>query len=123
MDFPYLADFAKLAQSWGQAKIWLSEVTGLSPDALPVHASFLTMLAAAVLWRRRMDHVLPWVTVLALEIVNAVLDLRAPVGNEHTLHASSPDIRSTLSLPTILLICLRFTPTSHRLCPSGSRPT
>src|SRR3546814_2277911 len=93
MDFPYLADFAKLAQSWGQAKIWLSEVTGLSPDALHVHASILTMLAAAVLWRRRMDHVLPWVTVLALEIVNEVLDLSAPVGNENTLHASLHDIR------------------------------
>src|SRR3546814_20217618 len=101
MDFPYLADFAKLAQSWGQAKIWLSEVTGLSPDALHVHASILTMLAAAVLWRRRMDHVLPWVTVLALEIVNEVLDLSAPVGNENTLHASLHDIRNTMFLPKI----------------------
>src|SRR3546814_20946261 len=86
MDFPYLADFAKLAQSLGQAKPWLSEVTGLSPDALHVHASILTMVASAVLWRRRMDHVLPWVTVLALEIVYEVLDLRALGDHNNTLH-------------------------------------
>ncbi|RIA43534.1 hypothetical protein DFR49_1756 [Hephaestia caeni] len=111
MLFRYLVD---LAQSWSQAKIWLSQVLGLSPDALHVHVSILAMLAAAVLWRQRMDRVLPWLTVLALEIVNEMLDLSAPDSGENTLHASLHDLANTMFLPTIILVCLRFTRTWRR---------
>lgn len=100
---------ADVAQSWSEEKIWLSQVLGLSPDALHVHASILTMLAAAVLWRRRMDHVLPWLTVLALEIFNELLDLSAPATGENTIRASLHDLANTMFLPTVILVCLRFT--------------
>ncbi|MCM8731995.1 hypothetical protein ACFO8O_13600 [Hephaestia sp. GCM10023244] len=106
MIFPYLAD---IARSWGQAKLWLSDATGLSPDALHVHVSILAMLTGAVLWRRRMDHPLPWLSVLVLEIANEALDLSTPIGGENSLHASMHDILNTMFLPTVILICLRFT--------------
>lgn len=106
MILPYLAD---VARSWGQTKMWLSQITGLSPDALHVHVSVLAMLAAAVLWRRRVDHVLPWVTVLIAEVANEALDLSNPAGGENTIHASVHDLLNTMFLPTVILICLRFT--------------
>lgn len=98
-----------LAQSWSLEKIRLSQALGLSPDALHVHASILLMLAAAVLWRRRLDHALPWATVFALEIVNEFLDLSAPSIGENTIHASLHDVYNTMFLPTVILLCLRFT--------------
>jgi hypothetical protein len=98
-----------LAQSWGQDKIWLSHVLGLSPDALHVHVSILLMLAAAVVWRRRMDHLLPWATVFVLEALNELLDLSAPATAENNIHASLHDVYNTMFLPTIILVCLRFT--------------
>jgi hypothetical protein len=100
---------ADVAQWWGQEKTWLSQVLGLSPDALHVHVSILVMLAAAVVWRRRMDRLLPWVTVFVLEIVNELLDLSAPPNGESNVQASLHDIYNTMFLPTVILVCLRFT--------------
>jgi hypothetical protein len=98
-----------LAQSWGTEKLWLSQVLGLSPDALHVHVSIMLMLAAAILWRQRMDHLLPWLAVLVLELFNELLDLSAPANGENTIHASLHDIYNTMFLPTLVLLCLRFT--------------
>ena len=103
-----------LARAWGTEKAWLSDVLGLSPDALHVHVSILIMLMAAIGWRRRMDHALPWVTVLLLELSNEMLDLSAPGNGENTIHASLHDVYNTMFLPTIILLCLRFTRTWRR---------
>ena len=101
--------FADLAEAWNRDKTWLSKLTGLSADALHVHTSILLMLAAAVVWRRRVDHAIPWLTVFAAELVNEALDLSAPANGENTIHASLHDIYNTMFLPTVILLCLRFT--------------
>ncbi len=103
-----------VAQSWGMEKFRLSQMLGLSPDALHVHVSIMVMLCAAILWRRRMDHLLPWLTVLAIEFLNELLDLSVPANGENTIHASLHDVYNTMFLPTLVLLCLRFTRTWRR---------
>jgi hypothetical protein len=103
-----------LAQSWGAEKQWLSHMLGLSPDALHVHVSIAIMLGAAIVWRRRMDHLLPWATVFVLELLNEFLDLSAPPTAENAFHASLHDVYNTMFLPTLVLLCLRFTRTWRR---------
>lgn len=100
---------AAIAQSWGEEKKWFSQLLGLSPDALHVHASIIGMLLAAVLWRRRMDDIVPWLSVFVVEIANELLDLSAPANGKNTIHASLHDLVNTMFLPTVMLVCLRFT--------------
>ena len=102
-------DFVSLAVAWGREKQWLSDVLGLSPDALHVHVSVMIMLIAAIFWRRRIDHALPWLTVLIAELANESLDLSAPGNGENTIGASVHDLLNTMFLPTVILLCLRFT--------------
>ena len=62
-----------------------------------------------------MDHALPWLTVFVVELVNELLDLSAPANGENTVHASLHDIYNTMFLPTIILLCLRYTRAWRRL--------
>lgn len=92
-------------------KTALSDLLHLSKDALHVHLGIGIYLVATLLLRRPLGSWLPWLIVLALELINEALDLAhhlrrggiEPAG----LLDSVKDIINTMLWPTVLLIALR----------------
>jgi hypothetical protein len=92
-------------------KTELSELVGLSKDALHVHLGLLMFLLAIVIFRRSAASLVPWTCVLVLQLVNEAVD------TFHWHHGvldfdlgdSVKDTVNTLLWPTLLLLLARFT--------------
>lgn len=92
------------------AKLAVVAATGLSKDALHVHVGLLVYLAVAVITRRPMRSVIPWLAVLLVALTGEIIDLRnelAVVGHWRW-SASVHDLVNTMLWPTVLFVGLRF---------------
>ena len=98
--------------SWIDFKNYLTQVTDLSQDALHIYGAVLIQLAAALLLRRSLASLLPWIVVLVLLLVNEAIDLWLPheTLGEWQMLAGLQDIWNTLALPTLLMLVARFAP-------------
>lgn len=81
-------------------KIVLTDLLNLSRDALHIHVGLGIYFLALLLLRRGAASPIPWVIVLAIELVNEVLDLN----HEVDLTGAIVDILNTMLWPTIALI-------------------
>jgi hypothetical protein len=82
-------------------------------DALHIYAAVLIQLVVARWSNRSLADLRPWAAVLALELVNEVVDVAR--GGEARLMAwqvvsAVHDIVNTMILPTILLLLTRHAP-------------
>ncbi|MEO7826019.1 MAG: hypothetical protein ABIR60_02660, partial [Allosphingosinicella sp.] len=59
---------------WEHVKDTISLWTQLERDALHIYAAMLVQIGAAALFRRSLASPLPWLAVLAAELLNEVLD-------------------------------------------------
>jgi len=98
--------------SWIDFKIYLTQVTALSQDALHIYGAVLIQLAAALLLRRSLASPLPWLVVFLLLLVNEAIDLWLPreALGEWQMIAGIQDIWNTMALPTLLWLLARFSP-------------
>ncbi|MBC7989521.1 MAG: hypothetical protein H7Y19_08065 [Luteimonas sp.] len=83
----------------------------IEKDALHIYAALLIQVVAAKLSRRSLGHALPWLWVLALELINELLDLRRgmePVVRPWQVVSGVHDIINTLLLPSVLLLLVRY---------------
>lgn len=86
----------------------------LEKDALHIYAALIIQISAAKLSRRSLGHALPWLWVLALELINELLDLgrgMEPVVRPWQVVSGVHDIINTMILPTVLLMLCRRDPT------------
>lgn len=87
----------------------LSELLGLSKDALHVHLGLVVMLAAMVVFRKSPASFVPWVAVLVIELLNEALD----VFHWHEGHldfstwGGVKDVLNTMLWPTVILMLAR----------------
>lgn len=97
---------------WYQFKLFIEYASGISMDALHVLSGFIFFILAALLLRRSVANVLPWLAVLVLELGNEAHDLtieRWPdIGQQ--LGESAKDILLTMALPTLLMLIARWKP-------------
>jgi hypothetical protein len=85
----------------------------LEKDALHIYAAVLIQLVVARWTGRTLGHLLPWNAVLAIELLNEIVDLAR--GGEPRLMpwqivSGVHDIINTMALPTLLLILCRRAP-------------
>jgi len=85
----------------------------IAKDALHIYFAFVVQIAAAVIFRKSLASFLPWLTVLAFELVNEGLDMW--LGEEAHLKqwqydGARHDIINTMILPTALLLLCRYSP-------------
>jgi hypothetical protein len=97
---------------WYDVKTWLEATSGLDMDALHVHAGVLCQLAAALLLRRPLSSVWPWLVVLVAVAANEAYDMQLEVwpNRDDQVLESIKDAWNTLLLPTLLLLVARFAP-------------
>ncbi len=82
-------------------------------DALHIYAAVAIQIAAAILSRRSLGHLLPWLAVLGVALVNEALDV--VLGQEQNLQpwqvvGGVHDLINTMVLPTLLLLLCRGAP-------------
>ena len=85
----------------------------LEKDALHIYAALFIQIGAAQLSHRSLGDARPWIAVLALELINEVIDILR--GGEPELMpwqvvSGAHDIINTMILPTILLLLCRRVP-------------
>jgi hypothetical protein len=85
----------------------------LEKDALHIYAALLIQLGAARAFRRSLGHSVPWLCVLAIELINEAVDLGRG-GEPHLMPwqvvSGVHDIINTMILPTVLLMLSRRAP-------------
>lgn len=98
--------------TWYEIKEGLALWSGLSMDALHVHAGILCQIVAALILRRTLASLWPWLVVLAAALANEWSDLSFAVWPDRDLQRAESlrDIWNTMLMPTLLLVIARFTP-------------
>lgn len=97
---------------WVQFKLYLSQVTHLSKDALHVYSSVLIQLSAAFVLRRSLRSPLPWLCVLVAILLNEAYDLWEPHKpiEEWQIIGGTKDLWNTMLMPTLLLLTAWLAP-------------
>lgn len=97
-------------------------------DALHVYAAVVIQIAAAIVSRRTLGDLLPWLAVLMVECGNEIFDYIFSGEDElrpWQVVAGFHDLVNTMILPTVLLLLCRHRPqlfACHRLRPPA-RPS
>lgn len=97
---------------WFQIKLFLTEASGVSRDALHAHIGLSVMLAAALALRRPLGDPVPWLAALVVAAANEWYDLSYELWPERELQwqAAWHDLVNTMVQPTLLLAAARFLP-------------
>ncbi|NJM51746.1 MAG: hypothetical protein HC843_13485 [Sphingomonadales bacterium] len=93
--------------SWLEMKLMVSEFTGLENDALHIYAALITQFIFAIIFRRSLGCIWPWLAVLAFAICNEWFDNKGIQGimimQQAAWHESIKDICNTMVAPSFLL--------------------
>jgi hypothetical protein len=102
---------------WIQLKIQIEALTGLDRDALHVYAALIGFIAAALVLRRTLASPIPWLLVLAAELVNEAWDIHSDgLVEQWEIDGAKHDIWNTMLAPTLLLLVARIAPGVMRRC-------
>lgn len=95
--------------SFHEFKLAIIDMTGLTKDALHIHVGLAVFLGAALMLRKPLRSLAPWIIVLAVAAFAEALDLRsdrAALRNWQWAD-SVHDIVNTLFWPSMLLLLAR----------------
>ena len=97
--------------AWQQVKEIVEAWTGLERDALHVYAAVGVHLCAAIIVRRPLSHILPWLCVLGIECANEAYDLlNDRLVEQWEIAAGLHDLWNTMLLPSLMLLLARYAP-------------
>jgi hypothetical protein len=97
---------------WLTIKRQIAELT-VEKDALHIYGAFVVQVLAAIVTRRSLASVIPWLAVLAAVGANEALDLifeKEPYIHQWQIDGVVHDLVNTMVLPTALLLLARFAP-------------
>jgi len=91
-------------------KLTIVDVTGLSKDALHIYVGLTIFLVTAMVLRKPLRSIFPWLVVLAIAFAGEVLDMRDDVASLGYWRwgASLHDILNTLFWPSVLLLLAKL---------------
>jgi hypothetical protein len=97
---------------WYQVKLFIEHGSGVSMDALHVVIGVCVQLLVAVLFRCSVGRWLPWLAVLAIELVNESHDFWVEMWPDigMQLGEAAKDVVLTMALPTLLMVAVRIGP-------------
>lgn len=97
--------------NYAELKIFIEEYTGLTRDALHIHAALLLYIIAMGIFRQSRRSRVPWLVVLAIIVGNEAYDLDRnwPDGPDYAISSAVKDLWNTMLWPTVLLILGRYT--------------
>jgi hypothetical protein len=107
-------------ESWHQGKLFAEHALAVSHDSLHVILGVLVLLVAALLTRRPISSIRPWLWVFALALWNETVDLWVELWPDAGMQfgEGAKDLLLTMVVPTLLLFAARSRPDLFR---SGGR--
>ncbi|MBN9317264.1 MAG: hypothetical protein J0I99_16090 [Devosia sp.] len=104
-------------------KTELSELLGITKDALHIHIGLAIFLGVALVFRRSLASWIPWLALLAFELANELMDIfhlhKGAIGFE--MGDSLKDILNTMFWPTVVLIAARWQRRRQRSAAAAER--
>lgn len=94
-----------------------TDFLNLSRDALHIHLGLAIYVIAILVFRRGPTSVLPWLSVLAFELINEALDLF----HEVDFSGAIVDVVNTMFWPTVALVVARVHLRYRRTHPDRER--
>ena len=98
--------------SWYQLKLFIAHASGISMDAWHILVGVVAFLLIARLLDSNVGRLLPWLLLLAAELINEAYDIhieRWPdLGSQ--LGEGAKDIMLTMALPTLIALVARWRP-------------
>jgi hypothetical protein len=105
-------------------KTELSELLGITKDALHIHIGLAIFLGVALVFRRSLASWIPWLALLAFELANELMDIfhlhGGAIGFE--MGDSLKDILNTMFWPTVVLLAARWHRRRQQPATSGDGP-
>ncbi len=99
---------------WLEVKVQIVEWSGLDRDSLHIYASVAVQLLSALILRRPIASMWPWICAWIVVLWNEYIDLSQfenwDVVPEHIWDAVQLDLWNSMLLPTILFLIARFIP-------------
>lgn len=94
-----------------ESKLALIAATGLSKDALHVYVGLAAFVTVALLSRRPVRWLLPWMAALVVASTGEIVDLRYDLSKFGSWRwwASLHDVLNTMFWPTVLALLARYT--------------
>ena len=101
-----------LALDWYQVKLFVERSTGVSMDALHLVLGVMLFFTAAWVLRTTVDRWRPLLVVLAVELINEVMDFRAEIWPDFGMQAGegARDVMLTMAVPTLIFLVARNCP-------------
>ena len=100
-----------LLASFHAAKLYIVDATGLARDTLHLHVGLALMLLVALLLRRSLGSIWPWLAVVLFATLGEFIDRgdSLAVGIPWDRAESLKDVLNTIFWPSALMILSRFT--------------
>jgi hypothetical protein len=91
-------------------KLAIASAVGLSKDALHVYVGLTVLFASAILMRKPVRSILPWLATLAVAVAIELLDMRDDILSlgRWRWKASLHDVLNTIFWPSVLLVLARL---------------
>jgi hypothetical protein len=98
--------------SWYQLKLFIAHASGISMDAWHILVGVAAFLLIARLLDSNVTRPLPWLVLLAAELINEAYDIHVErwpdLGSQ--LGEGAKDIMLTMALPTLISLVARWWP-------------
>lgn len=102
-------------------KTQLSEFLGITKDALHIHIGLAIFLGVALVFRRSLASWIPWLVLLAFELVNELMDIFHEGIAGFAMGDSLKDVLNTMFWPTVVFIAARWQKRRQRSSLSDDR--
>ncbi len=98
--------------SWYETKMFIEHASVVSSDALHVLVGALLWIAVAMVLRKNLSALIPWILLLGLTLCNEFVDLWIERWPDLAMQygESAKDVLLTMTLPTVLLVLVRIRP-------------
>jgi diacylglycerol kinase len=110
------AGFGALAFAWEDVKLFIQHSVAFSQDAIHVVVGAIILLVAALVLRKPVSSIWPWLVVLLFASLNELIDLWVDQWPERSaqLGEGARDLLLTLVVPTLILLSARLAPQLYR---------
>lgn len=99
-------------QWWMNTKLYVEHSITFSSDSLHVMGGVVVLIGTAILLRKPLSSIWPWLVVLALACLNEFIDLQFPQWPDPAMNyaESAKDLILSMALPTLILFAARLFP-------------
>ena len=102
--------------SWHQGKLFIEHLVAFSHDSIHILAGVFLWIATALLFRRPLTTLLPWLCVLGLILWNETVDIVVEPWPDRGMQygEGAKDVLLTMLVPTVLMFAARLRPDLFR---------